>query len=107
MNLRRRLCNLEAAMLESQVAQIQAYIRSLTEAELDLFIGMGSAVQTGEQRREYTLAEFEAFDRHVKIMCQFSDAAHDESNRRLCAGLLADGKITRSEVIELFGEKFL
>jgi hypothetical protein len=106
MTLRRRLCNLEAAMLEQQIARLEAHYRGLPEADLDLIIELADSQRDG-LGREFSPDEIALFERHCSFLSQFPDSVQDEHTRRDVAHMLGAGQITRSEVIELFGEKFL
>lgn len=107
MSIKRRIKALECISLEQQVARLQAYMASLTLAELNLILEVAHAQKAGFFPREYSADEVATFERSCEFMATIPDSVHSENTRRTLAELLTAGKIDKSEIIERWGKEFV
>lgn len=76
-NQHNRLATIEAAYLETQVARLRAYMRGLSNDELNLIV----AITEAEPGREFSQAELAFFETYRVMIESFSDLVHEEFSR--------------------------
>lgn len=103
MTTKHRLKALEGAWLEAEIARIDRYYDTISEAELNLICTITEELQADALSREYTVAEIEFYNRHVDTINALPPGPMMERTRRQARELVTAGQATQAEIDEIIG----